>query len=680
MSASYCDYKKNELSWKTPDGENILVLNHKTFEIISKNDALLNENVVQSVRYYSPKAATELQKVLNEIEMNKNRVERIDSEKYYCLATYQNGNILKEERFDIETNKPYWDEKLSTVTLNAFTNGKKTTTQRIWKDSEGNNLVSCDEKSVAFLTTKQLSPELVSSVKNWYFGDIDVLRKKFEEHNKQFMEKKNILAENYGHSEETTVNGHILRKERFDKEGKPFFDKFFASSFRKEGDSRIFEWKNKEGKSLCIAVDGIVEFKTSDPNELTEELFQSVLSNIGSTATKAIESIKTKMTQNDPKNKPEYKGITKTVALDGFTTIYSIAKENLNLNFGILKFLDDWKIDKKNVSVKFYDNSALHWDSKGNRYSIDFTKIYKIEDGVAYLQDGVQWEHVKYKEFVPYNNHGVKSFITKTDFGYNVKYEHSRKSFEENLTTSKNWYFGEDRFSLKITTETNVCYSWLKDSSVILADLENGVLEIHNSASKEDKEIIEKCALKYGWVPPKQEILVEEIKKTPSTVLNSVGTRIAVRKLTKIIQSALISQLTKSISNKKVRTETEESIQNFFKSEMGKGFLGLAIGSVISMLSEVDALKGKKDLITSLSDELQVEGMSVLGEESLDFIVENTLPLFTSFFKETEVEETTKVRVVNDEGFIINNNININFQHEIEQGLKVINATNRLNE
>ena len=658
-SASGCDYIKNQLYWKTPEGENIVVLDLQTKAIIEINDvSKLTDKLIESVAEYSKSAAIELEK-----RKNQPKVIREDFSDYYNLITHLSDGVKIERRFDLKTDKPYWNEKFSSETISKEGNVK-----RIWKNPEGKVLVTCSNQDSITIESKEvLSDKLINSIRQWHYG-IPNLDKIIKEHNDKHMVKvERIQISDIGaYIVKSSTNGVLLKEEVFDSvKNQPYFNGALCSVFRKEGDSRIFEWKDKEGNLLCSCVDGIVTFKTE---EASEELLKSVGAVVGPGA-KAVDSMRAKMEQKNRRFEH-----TKSFAPDKKTIVYSMTQSAMGHGFFYTEFLEKFKIEKKDLVLKFPDDSAFCWDSKGQKNTIDnFKQVYKIVDNVAYLQPGVDWKKtVNYANFVPFEY--PNSVFTKTKFGYSAN--HELINCQENFDKLGEYYFDEETFSRKhINSKGETIFAWLKaGKDPILATLKNKELVFVGNPTNEQKVIIEKCALKHGYIP-KEENKRKIVER--SSFVDSVGQRILTRKLTKIIQGALITQLTKSIGNKKVREETQESISNFFKSEMGKGFLGLAIGSVVSMLSDVEILKDKKDLITSLSDELQVEGMAVLGEESLDFIVEKTLPLFSSFFKETETnEELTKVRVVNE----MENNVtvNINFQHEIEQGLKIINATSKI--
>lgn len=107
------------------------------------------------------------------------------------------------------------------------------------------------------------------------------------------------------------------------------------------------------------------------------------------------------------------------------------------------------------------------------------------------------------------------------------------------------------------------------------------------------------------------------------------ATRVAARKITKAVQSLIVSRLV-SGTKKKDRAKVEEVLKGLLESEEGRSVIGLVIGSLLPYLKSIDALSDHEEVIDSVSEEFRVEGFSVIGEK----LIEQATPLLSMLTSE----------------------------------------------
>jgi hypothetical protein len=133
--------------------------------------------------------------------------------------------------------------------------------------------------------------------------------------------------------------------------------------------------------------------------------------------------------------------------------------------------------------------------------------------------------------------------------------------------------------------------------------------------------------------------------------LKIAGQRIATRKLVKGLQALLVDQMTKGMKGK-TKSSAMEGLNEFFASQAGKGMISMLIGGVLPYAKTIPQLSKYEKTIDSLAEEFQVEGMSVVGEEALDTVMElgeQAIPLLKGFFEEQEAKEQVRVEAVVEE-------------------------------
>ncbi len=152
---------------------------------------------------------------------------------------------------------------------------------------------------------------------------------------------------------------------------------------------------------------------------------------------------------------------------------------------------------------------------------------------------------------------------------------------------------------------------------------------------------------------------VQTIKETIKSDGKKALVRISGRKITGLATQQIVKVLSKNLKGKQ-KTNFESMLLESFDSKEGEALIGLLIGTLLPQAKEIPGFGRFSGPISTVSEELRVEGMSVVGEKLLDTLQEtmgSVLPAASSILEnlltaEKEEEELTasssKVRAAVD--------------------------------